>query len=220
MKRLEDKTKLMDVLKEKYKEGKTVFIFDFDGTLINSEPIHFDAHKEVYKLITGKELGDEDRKNHAGGTNRETYEKLRKDTGIDFDIEWATREKSERALKLMKKEKLFDFFFDIVKTFPDTKNIIVSNQEEWVLKDILKYFDIAKYFEKTFSLSKILVPKPKFYDRLFEFTQIDYQNAIVFEDSQTVIDKAIEKGIFTVGIDNGYNSKLLKKADIIIKSKI
>lgn len=219
MKRLEDNTKLIDILKEKYKEGKEVFIFDFDGTLINSEPLHFDAHKEVYKLITGKELDDEDRKNHKGGTNRETYEKLKKDTGIDFDIEWAIEEKSKIVLKLLKKEKLFDFFSDIVTTFPDTQKIIVSNQEEWVLKDVLKHFDIAKYFKKVYSLSKLLVPKPDFYDRLFEFTQISYQNAVVFEDSQTVIDKTMQTGIFTIGVDNGYNSKLLKKADIIIRAK-
>ena len=142
-----------------------------------------------------------------------------KDTGIDFDIEWAIEEKSKIVLKLLKKEKLFNFFSDIVTTFPDAQKIIVSNQEEWVLKDVLKHFDIAKYFKKVYSLSKLLVPKPDFYDRLFEFTQISYQNAVVFEDSQTVIDKTMQTGIFTIGVDNGYNSKLLKKADIIIRAK-
>ena len=63
------------------------------------------------------------------------------------------------------------------------------------------------------------MPKPDFYDRLFEFTKISYQNAVVFEDSQTVIDKTMQTGIFTIGVDNGYNSKLLKKADIIIRAK-
>ena len=56
---------------------RNVFIFDFDGTLLNSEPCHFLSHKKVIEnLFPDKVFTTEDFKKFVGRRDVDIFEEI------------------------------------------------------------------------------------------------------------------------------------------------
>lgn len=187
------------------------FIFDFDGTLLNSEPYHKLAHSKVLSIILGKEINltNKDFERYIGKRDSEIFEMYKKDFNIDFNVDEMINLKVQIATNLLldKRVQIFDYFFDLAK-LKDKKMYIVSNQHENLLFPVLQNKKIMEYFNNVFCLPKMNVKKEYFYNNIKEFIP-NCNNVIVFEDDINVLQYLQEKGYETVAIKNSINHNVI-----------
>ncbi len=205
---------------EKLKDFE-IYIFDFDGTLINSEPFHKKAHNLVLNEILGKEivLTDQMFSKYIGKSDIQIYDEYKVDFNVDFDKDKMIAKKVAYATDLLSDDsvKIFDYFFELAKEKGNKRFYIVSNQNYVLLMKVLEQKRIKKYFDKIFSLPKLGVKKDYFLQNLDLYIDNSTRKTIIFEDSNAVLGLAKQLGMFAVGIETYMNAGKLSNADTIIK---
>lgn len=205
---------------EKLKDFE-IYIFDFDGTLINSEPFHKKAHNLVLNEILGKEivLTDQMFSKYIGKSDIQIYDEYKVDFNVDFDKDKMIAKKVAYATDLLSDDsvKIFDYFFELAKEKGNKRFYIVSNQDYDLLMKVLEQKGIKKYFDKIFSLPKLGVKKDYFLQNLDLYIDNSTRKTIIFEDSNAVLGLAKQLGMFAVGIETYMNAGKLSNADTIIK---
>ncbi|MGC8977493.1 MAG: HAD family hydrolase [Candidatus Ratteibacteria bacterium] len=98
------------------------------------------------------------------------------------------------------------------------KLAIASNSEKDFVLKIVKKMGMEKYFDWIFTRNDVKKPKPypEIYKLALKKMEINPEEAIAFEDSETGINSAKSSGIFCVGVLTTQVIEKLKNADIII----
>lgn len=201
-------------------QDKDVFFFDFDGTLINSEPYHKKAHELILKEFLGQDfvLTDEIFSRYIGRTDKEIYRMFKEDFNLNFDEKQMPQKKVERAKELLLKNnvKTFKYFNSLASNLKDKEFYILSNQDYDLLVESLKQNGIYKYFKEIFSLPKMNVKKDFFISNVSNFVDVQNKKIVIFEDSNKYLSLARENGMFAVGVETLINKGTLSSANIII----
>ena len=135
-------------------------IFDCDGTLVDTMPIHFKAWS-----ITTKKYGlifPEDRFYALGGVSPfEVLRILSSEQGLKIDFQAVTREKESQYMQLISVAKEIPEVMEIVRTNYRKKPMAVASggTSETVL-GILKHCSIEKYFDTIVTSEDVKNPKP------------------------------------------------------------
>ncbi len=183
-----------------------LILWDLDGTLIDSENLHFDAAMQAFEelsipLVTTI-LG-------AGVDNRRGFEIL---TGLILDNaqNLATYQKWEQLTLSLTLDGINASManpqsIELVKLFHkhNIKQAIVSNSNKVVIEKAVKTLNIAQYIDRLFSIEDVVNPKPhpEPYQNAIKHYNVNPQNVIVFEDSLTGINSATYAGVkFVFGI--------------------
>lgn len=194
--------------------------FDFDGTLLNSEICHKEAHSFVLSLILGKQikLSNLEFEKYIGKTDNVIFEEYKTDYKVDFDKEQMINLKKNKAEELLldRNIKIFDYFFQIIQKYPNKKYYILSNQDEKLLISILKAKNIFNIFEKVFSLPALSLSKKYFLENLTYYTGANYSKSILFEDVDNNLKIAKSLGMLAIGIENTFNKNKLSNYDFLI----
>jgi len=208
-------------------------IFDFDGVIVDTEPIHFMAFCEVIKAdklsYTWEDyinyfVGYDDR-----GAFRSMYEKAGKRLG-------------KAKLKLLMDAKALAFT-NIIKhmepmPYPGVVNLIHTLSGEIPLGlcsgavrsdiiPILDHLDLDTAFNAIVTADDVVdsKPHPASYKRaieelakLFPDRNISAASCIAIEDTPTGIESAILAGIKVLAVTNTYEAKELKGAALTVAS--
>lgn len=209
--------------KKLYKKlgDKKVFLFDFDGTLMDSEKYHKKAHSKVLSIILNKEFKMTDKifSKYVGNTDDVIFDMYKKDFNIDFDKEKMITLKVSISKKFLmnKKAKIFKYFYKLRKKLPEKEFYIVTNQQKEFLVDILNEKHILNNFKELFCMSDLNVKKEFFLKNINKELKTNFNQCVLFEDVNKYINCAKKLGILTVGIESKRNKKSLVDADYILK---
>ena len=201
--------------KEKIKNA----IFDFDGTLVDSETLYTKAMHETAKKMNV--LLDIDFKRFAGYQTNDMYDIISKTHKIPDNF---FEENKITFDKMIDTElELFEGVVDTIKKF---KNIVIaSNSNIEYVEKIAKLKDIHKYIKNYSCHNEKLKAKPEpdlFLDAFANLQKIDnettIENTIIFEDSIAGVQAAKKTKIKVVAITNSYSKEELiqEGADIVI----
>ena len=201
---------------------KEILIFDFDGTLIDTEKYHLKAHSKVLSEILKKdfELTPKDFMRYIGKKDTQIFEMYKEDFGVDFNSDEMITKKVEYAKDLLLDEKIkvFDYFDEILKEKGDKKFYIVSNQDKRILYPVLEKKGILASFDKVLCLTEYMINKPDFYKNLSSYTGKPNSSVAVFEDSKSTLELAKNNNILAVGIETEMNyNTLADVADMVLK---
>lgn len=196
-------------------------IFDMDGVIYDSEPIHVQSEKEVM-LKYGVKITDEELQPYTGSTAKFMFEDLINKYRLKTNFQKIFAEKNIIFFKLIQKElkpipgvaKLIDL---LIKYKIKIGLATSSHYDLWNL--VLNKLNIQDKFNTIIGAENITKPKPD--PEIFLLTanklNVFPKDCLVIEDSTNGVSAAKAAGMKCIGFNNS-NSKGqdLSKADIII----
>lgn len=189
-------------------------IFDLDGTLANTDPLHYQIWEEILKNY-GIEIDlTFYKQNISGGKNEEIINKILpqlSDSEAAKLGDYKEAKFREIALNLQPLNGVLEFIKWIEER--QFKKAVVTNAPpenvKFMLEDALK---LADRFNPTILAGKMTAPKPDpaSYKLCLSELGVSAKEAIVFEDSPSGIKAAVGAGIYTIGVASTHEPKALK----------
>ena len=192
-------------------KDKKVFIFDFDGTLYNAHQFMYQIFKSGLKNkdidLTFEDFCDIKDK-------CETINDYINCINIKFNTNLTLTEAYLKYIELSSGlenlQTYYSYFDDIKNSFPQTRFIILSNQDDKVINKFLNSWKLDNKFEKVISCSKIGLDKDFIYKNFYELFNVKASDCVVFEDTQKHIDNTSMLGFKTVAIEHKFNKGKIK----------
>lgn len=208
-------------------------IFDFDGVIVDTEPIHLRAFKEI---LRDKEIYMEDSEYYSKYL---AYDDLTFFTKSLQDYGKYTNEKHVKELVKEKSELIKSFFQEDLKLFPGIEEFIGNVSGNYILaigsgalrseiEEILDKFNLRHFFSSIISADEVekCKPDPEVYLKVLQTIRREAKNGkglqanqcIVIEDSVYGISAAKEAGMKCIAVTNSYGADKLSGADKIVET--
>lgn len=175
-------------------QGKTL-IFDLDGTMANTEPYHWRAHRKVFAEY-GIELTNDDIEKYIGHNDMQIYTMAGEDYGIDFDVKQCSEDKVREFLRI-NKDIVIPMYEEIREAIlASNDNYIITSQKREIVDMLLKRWGINDKFKKIVSLYDTGNSKIETFYKL----DIPKESVVWFEDSFHTVMEIIGEGIKCVQV--------------------
>jgi beta-phosphoglucomutase len=181
------------------------FIFDLDGVLVHSMPLHTEAWRQYLKKM---DLGFEDLETRMHGKrNAELVQDL---MGPDLrdDVIFEHGAAKERLWREMMLAGGLDQYrvrgvAEFLERYRGVPKAIGSNAEPANINFVLDHFGLREYFDVIVDGQQVNNPKPApdIYLKAAELLGAEPANCIVFEDSPTGIEAGRAAGMRLVGVE-------------------
>lgn len=200
------------------------FIFDMDGVIIDSEPIHFQVDIETMKHL-GCNMSKKELEKYVGTTNEYMLTDIKKNYNIKESIEEIT----EYKMKLTKR-KIIESDLEPIEGI---KELLVNLKENSIpaaiassspidfINIVVEKFKIRDYFQYIVSGEEVEngKPAPDIYIETAKKLGFDPKDCTVIEDSKNGVQAAKSAGMKCIGFANvNSGNQDLSKADIIVDS--
>ena len=186
--------------------GIKAVIFDFDGTIIDTETIWFEVYRELLQDKFNLELPLEEFAKCIGTTDEGFFQYLEAQTGTKIDV---NELKQLAHVRFLDKKGILEVREGVVEKLEEAKELgyriglASSSSREWV-EGFLRQFELWDYFTviKTSEDVVKVKPDPALYLKALEDLQVEPQEALAIEDSLNGAIAAIEAGIKCIVIPN------------------
>ncbi len=199
-------------------------IFDMDGVLIDSEPVHYQANRKLMESM-GYELPYEYYKQFIGSTCTRMWQTIIKDYAIDKTVKWLFDE-SDKICENIVNEGGYPQVkgaVNLVKILKDAGYILAvasSSNPERINRNV-NNLGIKDCFERLVSGENVANPKPApdVFLKAAEAIGVSPGECIVIEDSDNGVKAAKAAGMVCVGYANkSSGNQSLSNADYIVES--
>ena len=196
------------------------FIFDMDGVIVDSEPLHFELNRRILRDF-GLEIPDEVFHNYVGITNEEMWtdfiERYRLNTTI---------KELQAKEDLLKKEVFKDL--QPIKGIPELlANLkrdgiaigLASSSSREFIEMVLEKLGIRHYFQAIVSGRELTrsKPDPEIFLRTAALLNVEPADCLVLEDSKHGVEAAKRAGMKCIGYQNPNSGPQdLSRADKIV----
>ena len=187
-------------------------IFDMDGVIVDTEPVHHYAYHEHFKELN-IDVTPEMYASYTGNSTRNIFQKLKEHFDLQEDVENLILRKRHLFNEAFDtKEDLFliEGVEDLIKDLHlnGIQLILASSASKTTIERVFNRFDLHQYF--THKVSGEDFPKSKPHPAIFEYAAslsvAPKERCIVIEDSTNGIQASVSAGIFCVGY-NSFHSK-------------
>lgn len=187
-------------------------IFDMDGVIVNSEPLHHSAYHAMFKEVN-IEVSDELYESFTGQSTINICKKLCDIFQLEETPEYLVSLKRKHYEYIFDNDKNFDLIdgvLDLIKDYHTNGLTLVlgSSASMSGIERIFKRFDLDKYFKAKLSGAdlKASKPHPEIFIKAAEASGYKTSECIVIEDSTNGVKAAVAANIFCVGY-NSFHSK-------------
>jgi len=199
------------------------FIFDFDGTLVNTEPIFTQA----WDIIATKynRTYDQTLKTSIMGYRAlQAVEYVLEAWGIDIAAEEVLSEIDPVLLELYEKnvEPMpgWEALLNLLEHHSIAKAIATASQKHWV-DTIFTKLNWQGRFSHVITAADVKhsKPHPEPFLLAAQRLKVDPKSCVALEDSSHGLESARQAGMLTIAVNNHYiGTPTLQKADIVIQS--
>ena len=208
-------------------------IFDFDGIIAHTEPIHLKAFQTTLRqyeiALTEEEYYDK----YLAYDDRTFFKEILKDRSFEHD------EQIIADMMSTKSAHYEDFVSGNMELLPGAEGLIRSAADKYAIAigsgalrgeivDILRYAGIESYFKVIVSAEDVARSKPEpdvFIEALKRLNKdplvsgtILAQDCLVIEDSVSGIKAALSAGMKCLAVTNSYPEDKLSGADLVKES--
>lgn len=164
------------------------YIFDMDGTVVDSMPLHFQAWTETVTRKSGEEpcrFTEEMFYNFAGRPPREIVGSLNDDHGCNLPVEETVTEKEARFLELLHHVEPIPVVVDFIKILsPNVPKAIASGGCTDIVEQTLRETGLRDYFSIVIGSDQVSKgkPSPELFLKAAAALGVNPQRCVVFED--------------------------------------
>ena len=177
-------------------------IFDMDGTLADSMPIHFIAWK-LTAAENGFEYTEKQFLETAGMPTHKIVPVINKELGLNLDPVKFSHRKEELFLENIQNVKLIEPVADIVRQYHNILPIAIgTGGKKAIAKLTLEILGFDKYFNIIVSAEDVLnhKPYPDTFLKCAELMKVEPQYCQVFEDGEMGLIAAKKAGMIVTDI--------------------
>ena len=181
------------------------FIFDLDGTLINSEKYHVEAFAAAVRSQSDYEITEEEGREFFDIHTLAYVPILNERHGLKIDAEAALEFKREHVEKNFKTE-VFSYAVGFYHSWSKRKRIaMASNSPKLFVKNALVSARMIDWFEVVCTADDVAKrkPDPEMYLLTASLMNLKPEQILVFEDSRAGVEAAKAAGCSVVLMDNG-----------------
>lgn len=197
-------------------------IFDMDGVIIDSEPLHFEVEKALAEKLGGK-LDDDLHETFVGTTDYSMWDKLKKMFDFQPSVEEIVELKKEMFVERIDEVKLMDNFRELVSSMYDEgyPMAVASSNNRKIVDMIIEKFDLVKYMKFVISGEEVDKgkPDPEIFLTAAKKMNVEAEDCLVIEDATSGVKAAKAAGMKCVGLKNpDHGNQDLSEADLIINN--
>jgi HAD superfamily hydrolase (TIGR01509 family) len=198
-------------------------IFDMDGVIVDTEPVHHYAFNQHFKALN-IEVSPTIYASFTGNSTKNVFQKLKEHFNLPQEIEDLVNTKRELFNEAFDKKEDLYLLEGVERLIKDLhangmQLILASSSAKVTINRIFDRFNLHQYFShiisgEDFPKSK---PDPAIFNHAVFLSQTPKENCIVIEDSTNGIKAAKSAGIYCIGYDS-INSKFqdYAMADLVI----
>jgi HAD superfamily hydrolase (TIGR01509 family) len=198
-------------------------IFDMDGVIVDTEPVHRYAYYQLFEELNIT-VPEEMYTSFTGFSTRNTFQILKTNFDLSQDVEDLIQEKRNRfndAFDTKEDLTLLDGVENLIKDLHQNgmQLIVASSASKVTIDRVFTRFNLHQYFShivsgEDFPQSK---PHPAIFEHAASLSIAPKENCIVIEDSTNGVKAANAAGIFCVGYQSFHSKdQNLATADIVI----
>lgn len=198
-------------------------IFDMDGVIIDSEPIHLEIVKEITREHN-LDIADAELQSYVGSSTLEMWADIVQRYGVDESPEnLANRTKKRITSHYKSSENLPDVrgVKDLInKSRQTVKNLALASSSSMEhINIVLDKLQLAPYFSRRVSGADLArsKPDPMIFIKASELLETPPSSCLVIEDSYNGVTAAKAAGMTCIGYRNEHSGdQNLSQADLII----
>ncbi|NFO04106.1 HAD family hydrolase [Clostridium botulinum] len=196
------------------------FIFDMDGVIIDSEPIHRQVHGEIMNTL-GINISKGELALYAGATNEYIFTKLKERYEIKKSVSELMDYKSKLIINKVKEESIepINGIRELLNALRknNIKIAIGSSSPRSLIEAVIDKFNLHSAFDCIVSGEEVerSKPYPDVYIEVSKKLGINPEKCIVVEDSHNGVQAAKSAGMKCIGFNNvNSGNQDLSKADV------
>lgn len=187
-------------------------IFDMDGLMVDSEPLHFDTQDEVLKR-RGKRFNLETKRQTLGRSLRDTVTLVKNEFGLQDSVDELMSARQNIFLELAREKlELRLGLLELVQKLHQAgiKMAVASSQQPEYVNWVVDHFNLRKYFPVVLSAQDVndhAKPDPKIFLLAAEKLGVKPEGCVVLEDTVNGILAAKAAGMKGVAVYDSHFSK-------------
>lgn len=193
----------MKVIEIPVPEGVEGLIFDLDGTIVDSMPLHHEGYNHALAQY-GVHYPKDVFQSRGGIPTRDTMLMIAKDFGIEsFDIDTALEAKQVFVESNLDQIQLIKPVFDIIKKYHGKLPMAIGTGSNGiVVKEMFNRFPLGKYIHQVVTATDVthFKPHPETFLKCAELIGVNPESCVVFEDGKPGMEAAASAGMRVVDV--------------------
>jgi HAD superfamily hydrolase (TIGR01509 family) len=186
-------------------------IFDMDGVLVDTEPLHHEAFFRHYAEL-GIQVSEEEYLTFLGLSTRNVYQRLQQEFGLTGDIDALMKRKRELFAVAFDESQELDLLPGARELIEDLRRAgvplqLASSAGKETINRVFRRFELYPLFDNVvsgedFPRSK---PDPAIFLRAAELAGVEPQHCVVIEDSSNGVQAAKAAGMYCIGYSSEHS---------------
>jgi len=182
-------------------------VFDMDGVLIDSEPVHYDSTRLLFEEL-GTRLNETVNNEFLGSTDRHMFEVLRERYGLETTVDELIERRKVIYMEILERDGLpwRDGVLELVAGLASSgyRLAVASSGLKRIIVHTLEDGGIDHYFEAVVSGDEISKPKPApdIYLEAARRLAIEPSRCLAIEDTDVGVRAAKAAGMFVIAFPN------------------
>jgi HAD superfamily hydrolase (TIGR01509 family) len=197
-------------------------IFDMDGVIVDSEPLHERAFREIFDELGYGQTHGVHFPDYYGRSDRALWLDFIEKHRPPQSLEFLTELKQNRFLDLLRAQQpIFPGIPELVQELAAQKPLaLASGSLHVVIETVLSMRDLRRHFGPVVSVQDVERPKPwpDVFLRAAERLAVSPKNCVVIEDSAAGVTSARAAGMRVIAITNSLPAERLTEADAIVRT--
>ena len=206
-----------------HKMNDFAVIFDMDGVIVNSEPLHQECEREMFKGLDIV-LSQEDHDQFLGVSGSDMWKQIIDRFDLKESVEHLIEIQNDCFIKKLESSKPLPIIKGVktlIQSLSENQIVIMlaSSSSQRLVSEVLRLSKLKNYFTYVISGSEVTnsKPAPDIFLKAAMAGGINPDKCVVIEDSENGITAAKRAGMKVIGFLNGFNAEeSVSNADLIV----